>query len=166
MDEKITPKKKKNRIKFSGIDVMIVLLVVFCVAGLVVRHGLIDKILRKTELSQAEISFTASSVTQEIAGSVKTGDIITIYGADKVGEIKSINKTSAITLVEKGDGTLEQVTDERLRDISGTVTVSGKMTDNGYMLNGDTYIAAGSKIKVTAGTAVFEILITGVHTAG
>ena len=172
MDQKSTMKAKKKKFSLSGIDIMIILLIILCVVGLVIRNGLIDSILKRTDLSSAEIGFSVSSVTQEVADSVKTGDTVTMLNDSKrskdskLGQIKSVSKTSALTLVEKGDGTPERVTDERLRDMTGTITVSGKMTDSGYMLNGDTYIAAGSKFSVTSGNAVFEILITSVRTSG
>ncbi len=154
--------KKKKKTRFSGIDFLIVLIIILCLGSIAVRHGLIDKFRSGSNLVPAEISFSVKGVSPETADTVVSGGKLYLESGKTAGEIKSASKSSAMVLSEKSDGSLISVTDDTMRDIKGTLSASGTFTESGFMLNGNLYIAAGKTITLKTGNSEITVLITGV----
>lgn len=154
--------KKIKKSRFSGIDLLIILIVILCLGSIAVRHGLVEKFKSGSNLVQAEISFSVKNISPELADTIISGEKLYLSSGKAVGELKNVSKSNASVLSEKSDGTLVLATDDTARDIAGTITVSGTFTESGFMLNGNLYTAAGKTFEVKTSNSEFEILVTGV----
>ena len=60
-DTKITATK---RLRFSVIDFVIILMVIACLVGVIMRYDLADRLFSKTVLTDARVSFVAESTVR------------------------------------------------------------------------------------------------------
>ncbi len=154
--------KKSKKSRFSGIDLLIILVIILCLGSIAIRHGLIERFKSGSNLVKAEISFSVENISPELADTITTEKKLYLSSGDAIGEVKSASKTSASVLSEKSDGSLILVTDDTMRDVKGTITAYGSFTESGFMLNGDLYTAAGKVLTLKTENSELTILVTGI----
>ncbi len=148
MSENNTKTQKKVKFKPNVIDFLIVIVILGAIAGIVMRTGVVDKIVVNNSLEKAQISFIIRDINDESESCFNKGDVF--YGkshACVVGTLESIIPRLAEKYVADASGRLQKTTSSENRiDILGTLIGNGVFTDQGFFIDGSIYIAPGSDI--------------------
>ncbi len=156
--------EKGSKLRFSIADFIIVLIVIACTAGAVIRSGLTAKLFDRAEASEMTVSFTAEGLTENEA-KVFSEDKIFYLDGKVFGKISSASSENAFGYFENDRGVLTEYEKEGLFDVSGSFVCSLASTESGKLLNGKTYIAAGSVFTVKADSCEVSVIITGISSA-
>lgn len=135
--------KIKNKLSFSIVDFVIIMLAVVLVIGIFARYDVIGKLFEKTSLSDAEITFVAEALSAEEASALTDGTKMYLDGS-VFGTLSSVAKENSIIFSEDQSGKLISHESTELYDVTGTVSIKVLKTDSGYLLGGSRFISAGS----------------------
>lgn len=151
----------KKRPRFSIVDFVIIILFLAFIVSIFARYDLIRKLFPGTSRLSADITVTAESISPEEAKRLKSGSVLYLDG-DPFGTVKSVNSVNAITYSEDHLGVLKTKEDPALRDV--TVVVSSKVSssDNGYLLNGEKFVSAGSEFVVDFDSVSVKITVLSI----
>ena len=160
--------KTKRKLRINAFDILIILLVIACIAGMVVRYTVIRDFGASANLSPYYIEFKSDSVsysaTEAFNATVDDADkhawVYFSDGITKVGELTVVDTVpEAVVHVKGGEGNL--TVSAQYRDVVNdkeyiTYNVSGKIVCEGmmspetgvFLLNGETKIAPGSVLQV------------------
>ena len=183
--EKRTEKKKKTR--FNIVDIIIIVAVIACIGGIVLRVVLTDR-FQANNVKDYIVTFKADGLSYaQLLGIEKALDESESGGnfvsfADKsvkIGNLYGITD-SELLYVESHNG--ERITfeigedelntfegDDSWKDdsvwyIKGTMICSGEYSeDKGFLLGGNTYMAANQMFDVTTKYTEFTIKILGIE---
>lgn len=146
---------------FNAVDVAVVLLIIICAVSIFFRYDMENKI------SQGEdevyvVEFVCEKVRYTTADYLNVGD--TLYFADSTSTIGTVqgtivNRPSFEEVVVNGRNVTVYYPQDTMIDITGTLNVTGTMTENGFLVDGHTYIAPNSTVKVSSKYADFELKI-------
>ena len=100
-----------------------------------------------------------STVTTNNAFS--TGAVF-MYGSETFGKLEEADSSPAVQYYENSSGVLTEKKNEGFYDITGTFVCRLVSSDSGYLLDGRTYIAAGSTFTLQCGAVRTTVLITSV----
>ena len=154
----------KNRsFRFSVIDFAIIVMAIILIVGVSARYDIVDRLFSKTSLKDAKVTFVAEAITQEEAKAFT--EQTKFYLDGKVfGTLTSVSTPSnALIYKENDQGELISYEDKNLFDIEGTFTCKVLRGDDGFLLDGNRYIAAGSVFTVRANGVAVKITVTGVQ---
>lgn len=157
--------KTPKRFRFSVIDFVIILLLLASLVGIVIRYDLANKLFSKSSLVDAEITFLAEAVTPAEAGAFTVNSRFYENGT-LFGTVSSIKSDKALIYTENDNGYLVSYEDETLLDLNGTFLCEVLPTENGYLLNGNRYIAAGSVITLRANGVSVTLTVLSIEVAG
>jgi len=156
------PKINHSKTKFNVVDVIVIVLIIACIGGIYVRYNLIDKIGISSQLKSYEITFNSSDLRYtSLIAFQKDATVINRSTGEKIGIFKEIETTSPSSVyVTNSDGTMEKVyyPENTKIDVKGKIIVKGIMTDNGFLLDGNYYLANGSVLDIS--TEKLDITIT------
>ena len=153
--------------KLNVIDVLILLVIVTCVVGLVVRFGNFGFSSSSEDLDDYEISFLVSNIAYDSQYYFSQGDTVTLVDKGVVlGKLDGLVKpTPAVFSAQEKNGmpiTVSYPTESSRIDVKGTIASKGVMGENGYLLGGTTYIAPGAEYKVQSEHMDFVLTITDI----
>ena len=157
--------KDTKRVRFSVIDFVIILMILACLVGVAMRFDLADRLFSRTALTSGRITFVAETVTPE-ERAVFTENTVFYTDRDTFGTLTGVEASPAVVYYENALGTLTHYEHDTLLDLRGSFSAKLLYTEEGYLLNGNTFIAAGSTFTVKAGGASVLITIIGVEAAG
>ena len=147
-----------KRVKFSVADFVIILMIIACIIGVAMRYDIAEKLFSKTKAEDVRVTFAVSSATDNTNNAFSTGAVF-MYGSGKLEEADS---SPAVQYYENSSGVLTEKKNEGFYDITGTFVCRLVSTDSGYLLDGRTYIAAGSTFTLQCGAVRTTVLITSV----
>lgn len=156
----------KTKLRFNGIDLLIVIIFIGCLAGLVLRYQLIDVIRNSGDDQSAKISFYLSNIKETSEDFFAEGDVFFIAGSDeRLGALQSgFVFEPAEEFHMAADGTLVKSASVNGRsDMRGVIEANGIFSDEGFLLNNTQYIAPGSKISIYSGKIEVTITVTNVE---
>lgn len=151
-----------KRIRFSIIDFVILLIVVALTVGVIVRYDLVSKLLTKTTLIDAKVTFTAESLSGAQLNALKEGTQFYSDG-DLFGTLHTVSSDKTLIYTENSDGTLGFTESDELFDVNGSFLIKVVKTDNGYLIDGKHYIAPGSQFEIKANGAAICITIISLN---
>lgn len=154
--------RAKRSFRFSVIDFVIVLLILAGIVGVAVRFDLIDRLFSKTSQVDAEITVIAEAITPAQAEALKEGTVV-YYEGERFGALKTVSTETALIYVENQEGKLVSYEDDDLLDLSGVLLCSLLPTDDGYLLNGNRHIAAGSTFLLQANGVAVKVTVLGIE---
>ncbi|MBE6662512.1 MAG: DUF4330 family protein [Ruminococcaceae bacterium] len=158
--------KKKNGLGLNLIDFVVILLIVICLIGVVIRVRQIDWFNKNSALEEHEIYFSVTDISYISEDALVVGDTFTLRDNGAIlGKLKSIDSVLPTTMyVKDADGNVLGVNyPETTRiDVTGTVLSLGEMTPNGYLLGGTTYIAPGKTYRVQSEHMDFTLEILNI----
>lgn len=145
------------RRRFNVIDAIIIILVLLCIASIIYRFDLIDGVAVSDNNEEYRIYFEIEDIRNTSVASLVPGD--TVRNAktnEKIGAFDEIVQNIPALATYNNDGeeiyfppeNEENKYDETRYYVTGYITVSGRMTENGFLLNGNTYIAANSELSI------------------
>lgn len=153
--------EKRSLLRFSIADFIIVLIAIACIVGVVIRSGLAEKILSRTETAEMTVSFKAEALTEKEA-EVFTENAIFYLDGKIFGKLVSSSSENAFGYFENDRGVLTEYEKEGLLDVSGSFVCKLATTDSGKLLNGSTYVAPGSVFTLKADNREISVVITGI----
>ena len=160
--------EQKKKFRFNVLDVVIILIVLACVAGIGIRYNLPDKIGMNTK-QEAIITFSASNLrTDTIGETILDGDIF--YCAKfngKIGEIfnrDSFILTPAKQYHENEEGILTESTLDYRSDLVGYMKAQGKYDeDRGFLVDGVNLITPGAQLEIQSSHRLLWITVLSVE---
>lgn len=156
----------KAKLRFNAIDLVIIILVVGCIAGLALRYQLINVIHSQSESNGANVSFYLSNIRSSSENYFNEGDTFFLANEDvKLGELLSgFRFEPAAQYNMRSDGTYVKTAAVNGRsDMFGTLKADGRFADSGeFLLNGTKYIAAGSELAIYSKNVEVTVIITDV----
>lgn len=162
--------KKDKRI--SALDVFIVVLVLMCIAGVIVRiyvgsDGIMPAV--DPEISEYAVSFEIKQVKSNISGYLSSGEKLWTENGELFGTVNdNVTVTPAQLFVEDKDGKYMPVYssadagDNSLVDIKGSAVTEGYIAEYGFLVGGKTYIAPNYEIELHTEKATVTVVITGI----
>ena len=158
--------ERTKKFKFNLLDVVIIIVAVACVAGILIRSSLADKIIKKDV--EAKVTFTISNVRTDVAKeSLLEGDLYYCKEFNgKFGEIcdrESFEFAPAKQHYRSEDGTLVESTLNHRSDVTGYMKVTGRFDEEvGFLVDGVNHISPGARFEVNSAHRKMEILIISV----
>jgi len=157
-------KKKDGKLHFNIIDLLIILIVLGCLAGVVIRYNVIDRLVLDTRRDEVKISFMVAGITPQIANSINDGEeFFVVESGESIGSLAEHSVTNA-TIVEANDsGIPVKSIDDTLRDVRGVFTSYGRVRDDGFFLGGTMFLAPGKTLTVESRSVRFSVIITEIR---
>lgn len=154
------------RFRFNVIDVLIVLIVLACVVGLIARFSNIGGISSAENLKTYDVYFSVSNIAYTSEDAFVQGDTVTLADSGVVlGEfagLESILPAEFFARDESGNLIVVNYPESTRIDVTGRIVSRGIMSENGYLLNGTTYIASGTEYSVQSEHMDFVLKITNI----
>ncbi len=154
-------KKKSGKLRFNIIDLLIIVIVLGCIAGAVIRYNIIDRIVLDTKRDEVRISFVVSSVTPQIANAVVDGEEFYVVGSTyTLGSLSDHSITNARLVEANESGLPVESFDETKRDIRGSFRSYGVLKEEGFFLSGTMFLAPGKELTAESKSVRFSLIIT------
>lgn len=143
--------KKNTRSVFNAIDIAILLLILICAVGIYVRYE------RETSINAGDgetytVDFVCEKVRYTTVDYLNVGDDV-YFGetSKKLGTVTGtiVSRPSSEEIFTDGKKVTVYYPSDTVIDINGSLSVSGVMTENGFLIGGDTYIAPNSVIEIS-----------------
>lgn len=162
-----TTSKKRNGTALNLIDFVVLLLVALCLLGAVIRVGQTRWFAGDSDLLEHEIYFSITDIAYTSEEALVLGDTITLCDSQAIlGTLKSIDSVQPSAFyVKDADGNVLRVNyPESTRiDVTGRIFSLGKMSENGYLLGGMTYVAPGRAYRVQSEHMDFTLNILDIE---
>ena len=160
-------KEKKNG--FNVIDLIIVLFILLAAVGIVWRYNLADKINLNATGETFEIEFLIQNIQEASQDFLQPGEsfYITIESIE-IGTIQKIIEVRNPALFydrDKNGNIVRSELNGRI-DVTGVMISKGRVTDDGYMINGNAYVAANKDFLVHTGKWEGTITVLSVKRIG
>ena len=164
---KTVSKKKGIVMGLSRIDYVVLLLVAICLLGAIIRVGQVNWFAGNSDLDQYEIYFSVTDIAYTSEDAFVLGDTVTLCdNAMVLGTLDRIDSVLPSTLyVKDSEGNVLSVNyPESIRiDVTGTLLSLGRMTEEGYLLGGTTYVAPGKAYRVQSEHMDFTLNILDIE---
>jgi hypothetical protein len=143
----------KNKIRFNGIDVLIIIAFIGCVIALALRYQLVDVIKNSGNDNNARISFRVEDIQEESEQYFNNGDkfFVVEAGNSKIllGTLENrIDAEPAEVYNFDSEGNYVLSSKDGRIDVRGEVIASGLFSEEGFLLNNTKYLAPGSEITI------------------
>lgn len=159
---------KKNGIparnSFNAVDVAILLLFLICAIGIYVRYE------RETKIASGEgdvytVNFVCEQVRYTTVDYINVGD--EVFFADssvRLGTVTGtiVSRPSSKEISVDGRNITAYYPSDTIIDINGSIAVNGVMTENGFLIGGNTYIAPNSVLEIAGKRVDMTIRILSV----
>ncbi len=154
---------RKSRGRFNLFDILLILAVLSCIAG-VVLHAVFTEKVEQTHTEEARISFMVSGVSPQTADAFCTlNDVIFSQETDEIiGVLVSAEQEALFLDLETADGIIVKAEHPEKKAIRGVSLMTGTWTDDGFLIDGHTLAIVGKTMNVYTEHAVCTITITGV----
>lgn len=166
MDSKKQNTSVETKTRFNVIDVLIILIALACVVGLVLRFGNVGGLSSTENLKAFDVYFSVSNIAYTSEDAFVQGDTVRLADSGAVlGEfagLESILPAEFLARDESGNLIAVNYPESTRIDVTGRIVSHGVMSDNGYLLNGTTYIAAGTEYVVQSEHMDFVLKITNI----
>lgn len=158
--------KNENKVSFNIIDIFILILVVACFVGIIIRIGNFGIFDTNDTLEDYRIHFSVSDIAVTSEDYFITGDTVTIANTGVVlGRLEMINSITPTEVYVKNSENefvaVKYPSNTRV-DVSGTVISKGKMAIDGYKLGGAVNVAAGDSFLVHTEHMNFVMTVTDI----
>ncbi len=159
-------KIKQENNRFNLMDVMIILLVLLCVAGVVIRAGGFT-MHKSRPLDAYEIRFAVSNIAATSEAALVTGDTFTLVDHDmELGTftgIESVKPAVVYMNSEQGRVVPAEYPENTRIDVIGTVAVDGISEGGGFLLGGTLQLTPGVSYRVQSEHMDFVIEILDIE---
>ena len=151
--------KKKSR--FNVIDFIIVVIVICCIAGVIARYNVVNRIVVNANRDEVEISFLVTGISPAISDLINDGDeFYSESSGYNMGTLVRHNVSDAKLVYSNDRGEPVVGSDATKRDVIGTLRAFGVMSDEGFMLNGTQFLSAGKNLTIQSLDVQLSVIIT------
>ena len=162
----MTDNAKKAKIRFSLVDLFIIIAVIAVATGIVMRFNLIDRIGLKSNSDTVIISFLIQDIKESSSDALVIGEMFYIESnGTQFGELISKKPQYAEAFIENSDGRLVKTQNENSYDVRGEFRATGRLTDKGFMLGGTQAITPGKRIYLESMNIMVTVMITSITPA-
>jgi len=144
---------------------MLIILLALCVAGIGIRIAMGENaLLFSSGTGRYTVSYTVIATSDENSGYFAEGGEFFFDSGEPFGTLTgnvTLTPSEIVTKTAAGDYIVSYAEDGTV-DIKGAATVTGTMTDSGFLINSNTYIAPNMTIKVASTSISVEMLITDI----
>ncbi len=156
------PAAQKHR--FNIVDFVLITAVIACIIGIAIRYNLNHSTGRIQD--KAIVTVKIDSLLNEYVDALVEGDHFYYQTTgNPVGTLLSIETEPAEMRVVSNDGIISTLKHDQRVNVFCTLEAEGYDSENGFMLNGSTYIGSGTHIPVRSNRLETEILILNVEPA-
>ena len=159
----------KTKLRFNAIDLVILILIIGCLAGLALRYQLINVIRSEGDSTSAIVSFYLSDIRFTSEDYFNEGDVFYLASEKEEFGVLEAGFTfePAAEYNMTRDGVYVKTSSVNGRsDMYGSLRAKGTFTPDGeFLLNGTKYIAAGSELSVYSSNIEINIILTDVKPA-
>ncbi len=154
-------KNEKKEHRFNMMDGIVLLFVLICILGLILRIWVNGKDGDPSALNEFEVYFSASSILATSESAFVAGD--TVWLSDHGRELGTLSDlvsvTPTVVYMENDQGEMVKVTyPEGTRiDVIGVISAQGNMGESGFLLGGTLRLSPG--ISYVARTEHLDITI-------
>lgn len=150
-------KNKAKSAKFNAIDALIILLVIACIASIVYKAVIASDVGGDSDLAEYRVYFKIDDIKSTSAGYFHTGDTVRLKNNGReVGVLDGIvqHVPAVGAYNENGEEVFypdipdQTITNDTRYSLVGYITVRGEMTDKGFLLNGESYVAPNSTLDI------------------
>lgn len=161
--------EKKNR--FNIIDAIIVALVLVCILSVVFRSFELKKLSSGVDLEEYTLYFKVDNIRSSSLEYFISGDSVRIKSSNKVLGIfeEIIQHVPAVGAYNDNGGEVfypelegDDPFEETRYSVFGSISVMGKMTDSGFFLGGEIYLAPNGVLSVVTEHLETQIKITSI----
>lgn len=155
---------KNRKIKFNAIDFLIVLVILAAVLTIVLRSGLKNSVVAVNAKEAIEYTVRINNVQKASFDILEIGDELYNQNDEKLlGKIVGKDQRPAETYIALDSGAIAKTYIPDRIDIFLTVECPGKITDEGCMLRGSYFIAAGKYISAYTDKLAFSFEVTNAY---
>ena len=155
--------------KFNIMDALIIILVLACICTVIFRALDIKKVTSAEELDEYVVHFKVDNIRSSSLQYFVEGDTVRIKSTNKVlGTLDEIVQHVPAVGAYNDNGeevfypSIDKSNDETRYSVYGNITVKGKMTDGGFLLGGERYIAPNSTLAIITEHIETEIKIISI----
>lgn len=164
--------KEKRTPRFGVLDAVIILLVVFLIAGIYFRSNIIEWVANQRNVREYTVTFAVDNIRYTTPNYINVGDLVTfassgeefgtiIEESDGMSNI-ALSVTPARELFTD-DGEVIEVfypNNESRVDVKGRLQCRGTYSeDGGFLVNGSTYLSAGQTVTARTELVTLELRI-------
>ena len=158
-----------KKVKFNATDVLIILLILACIASVCYKAFFAESLAPESDLSEYRIYFKIDDIKSTSLAYFVPGDNVRLTSSDeKVGMLEGIVQSLLAVGAYNDNGeevfypSIDKSNDETRYSVYGNITVKGKMTDGGFLLGGERYIAPNSTLAIITEHIETEIKIISI----
>ena len=149
--------------KFSIIDLAIILAFICIVGGIIFRTYIKNNIFENSDITTIEYTLEIKNTDKQIRKLINNGDhIYSTKNNSCVGTIVKCDRKASSVYVKGEDNNMITVSNTAGIDITLTVRTQATKTQQGYSIDGQTYILPGYKDRFTSKKCEFDAQITSV----
>lgn len=142
-------KNKGRKIHFNIIDLLIVLVIIAVAGTVFIRYDFIDKISKAAVEDSARVTLLVQSIREEACNAINDGDGITwVQESLHMGEVVRKEVSPAVLYSSREDGVIIRNESALTYDMRCTIETKGTVSEDGYLINGVSYIAPGRTISI------------------
>ncbi|MBQ3100423.1 MAG: DUF4330 family protein [Clostridia bacterium] len=150
-----------DKIRFNIIDFLIIVIAIGCIAGVIMRYDIIDKIVVDRERDEVSVSFMITGISPQISDQIKDGDEFYVVGANtRLGVLEDHTVSNAEKVEANENGFPVRSYDDTSRDVRGTFTSYGVNNEDGFFLGGTLFIAPGKTLTIESRNVRISVIIT------
>lgn len=159
-------KKPGARGRFNIIDLVLLIALLACIAGIYLRYAADRDLGSKQELDSYTLSFEVQNIRYTSADAFQADDAVYLRTDDtKIGTLLSLDSASPTEYLffDLGGNVKQTYYPENTRiDVTGRILAEGRMTENGFMLNGNVFLAPGRSYPIMTPHIDVNITITDI----
>ncbi|MBQ8577585.1 MAG: DUF4330 domain-containing protein [Clostridia bacterium] len=151
---------KKHR--FNIVDFVLIIAVLACVIGIAIRYNLSTSLLRGNDT--AVITVKIDGLLTEYSDALLPGDAFYYQTTgNPLGTLLTVETSPAKIRFVNTDGTVTVANYVDRVDVVCTLEVEGYASENGFMIDGTTYIGSGSDILVRSRNIETQMVVLNVE---
>lgn len=158
-------KNVEGKKRIAAADAFIILLLLLSIAAIGVRITVgSGGLLSADERGEFIVSYVVSGTKSEYSDAFSGGRAFYLENGEEFGVLREgAVFTPAKTYAENADGTYRAAyASDGTVDVKGTATVSGIMTESGFLLGGSRYIAANLPLTISSSDITVTITVTDI----
>ena len=148
---------------FNIIDFVIIIAILACIIGIAIRYNLGTSLLHGSDT--AYITVKIDGLRTDYLDFLQEGDMFYYQKTgNTVGKLISYQASPAKIRFVNHDGTITVSHYEDRVDVVCKLELEGYLSSNGFMIDGSTYIGAGSNILVRSRNLETQFLVLDIET--
>lgn len=149
--------KDNKKGKFNAIDALIILLLIVCIGSVLFRVFDLNEQTVDAQLREYKVQVKIDSLSTAAIPYLQKGDVIRLKDSNEViGTFEGLKQVVAAVGAYNDEGEkvfYPEISESTIYDdsrclVSCLITVMGERTENGLLLNGDTYITSNSELVI------------------